>query len=76
MGVEHHLLRLAGIGPHEHRPRCAKPHSSAGQSLDIQIEALTEAGCEKLFSEKMSGRSAGDREQLGQAIDFVREVTR
>lgn len=47
--------------------------SSTSQSLDIQHEALTEAGCEKIFAEKMSGRSADDREQLAQALDWVRE---
>lgn len=47
--------------------------SSTSQSLDIQHEALTQAGCEKIFSEKMSGRSTTDREQLAQALDFVRE---
>jgi DNA invertase Pin-like site-specific DNA recombinase len=47
--------------------------SSSGQSLDIQHNALREAGCEKVFSEKMSGRSTTDREQLQHAIDFVRE---
>lgn len=47
--------------------------SSSGQSLDIQNDALMQAGCEKLFSEKVSGRSTTDREQLAQAIDFVRE---
>ncbi|WP_338505042.1 recombinase family protein [Sphingomonas kaistensis] len=47
--------------------------SSTSQSLDIQHEALSQAGCEKVFSEKMSGRSAADREQLALALDFVRE---
>jgi DNA invertase Pin-like site-specific DNA recombinase len=47
--------------------------SSSGQSLDIQHEALTQAGCEKVFAEKMSGRSTTDREQLAAALDFVRE---
>ena len=47
--------------------------SSSGQSLDIQNEALADAGCEKVFAEKMSGRSAKDRQQLHEAIDFVRE---
>lgn len=47
--------------------------SSSGQSLDIQLEALTQAGCEKVFAEKVSGRSTKDREQLAQALDFVRE---
>jgi DNA invertase Pin-like site-specific DNA recombinase len=47
--------------------------SSQGQSLDIQNEALAAAGCDKVFTEKMSGRSTIDREQLAMAIDFVRE---
>ena len=47
--------------------------SSTGQSLDIQNEALAEAGCEKVFAEKMSGRSTKDRIELAQAMDFVRE---
>lgn len=47
--------------------------SSSGQSLDIQLDALAAAGCEKVFAEKMSGRSTTDREQLAMALDFVRE---
>ena len=47
--------------------------SSSGQSLDIQHEALIAAGCEKVFAEKVSGRSTQDRDQLAAAMDFVRE---
>ncbi|MEL7691908.1 recombinase family protein [Citromicrobium bathyomarinum] len=47
--------------------------SSSGQSLDIQNESLAQAGCEKVFAEKMSGRSAKDRIELSNAIDFVRQ---
>ena len=47
--------------------------SSTGQSLDIQNEALADAGCEKVFAEKVSGRSTHDREQLAMALDFVRD---
>lgn len=47
--------------------------SSTDQSLDIQLDALKEAGCEKVFSEKVSGRSTQDRHELAQALDFVRE---
>ena len=47
--------------------------SSSGQSLDIQHQALIEAGCKKVFSEKLSGRSTTDRDQLNDALDFVRE---
>lgn len=47
--------------------------SSTGQSLDIQQEALFNIGCEKIFSEKVSGRSTKDRIELANALDFVRE---
>lgn len=47
--------------------------SSNGQSLDIQNGALAKAGCEKVFAEKMSARSAKDRVELANALDFVRE---
>lgn len=47
--------------------------SSAGQSLDIQLDALKAKGCDKVFAEKISGRSAKDRIELANAIDFVRE---
>lgn len=47
--------------------------SSTSQSLDIQHEALAAAGAEKIFSEKVSGRSTTDREQLALALSFARE---
>ena len=47
--------------------------SSTSQSLDIQQESLASAGCEKVFAEKVSGRSTTDRDQLALALDFVRE---
>lgn len=47
--------------------------SSTGQSLDVQQEALFNIGCEKIFSEKVSGSSTKDRVELANAIDFVRE---
>lgn len=47
--------------------------SSVGQSLDVQIEALTAAGCTKIYSEKRSGRTAADRSELVRALDQVRE---
>lgn len=46
--------------------------SSVGQSLKIQEEALTGEGCEKVFSEKLSGLSAKNRNELQEALDFVR----
>lgn len=47
--------------------------SSVGQSLDIQEAALKDAGCDKVFAEKKSGRKASDREQLANALDYIRE---
>ncbi len=47
--------------------------SSVSQSLDIQLDQLADAGCEKVFAEKVSGRSTKDRVELMQAMDFVRE---
>lgn len=46
--------------------------SSIGQSLEVQLEALEAAGCEKLFSEKRSGTSTAGRDSLAEAMDFVR----
>jgi len=46
--------------------------STTDQSLDIQIEALKAAGCEKVFSDQLSGTTA-DRPQLQAALQFVRE---
>lgn len=45
--------------------------SSAGQSLDVQLEKLKI--CERVFHEKQSGRSTQARHQLQACLDFVRE---
>jgi DNA invertase Pin-like site-specific DNA recombinase len=47
--------------------------SSTGQSLEVQLDALSSAGCEKVFAEKKSGRAKSDRAQLLECLDFVRE---
>jgi DNA invertase Pin-like site-specific DNA recombinase len=47
--------------------------SSVGQSLDVQHDLLKAAGCEKIFSEKRSGSSTEGRDQLAEALDWVRE---
>ncbi|MES2181109.1 MAG: recombinase family protein [Pseudomonadota bacterium] len=46
--------------------------STLGQSLENQLESLTKEGCERIFTEKASGKSADDREQLQSALEFVR----
>lgn len=46
--------------------------SSAGQSVEIQIEQLKAAGCTEIFAEKRSGTSRDGREQLDAALRFVR----
>jgi DNA invertase Pin-like site-specific DNA recombinase len=47
--------------------------SSAGQSLEAQLEALQAAGCEKIYSEKRSGKTAADRAELAKALDQIRK---
>lgn len=47
--------------------------SSAGQSLDVQMEQLRNTGCEKLFAEKQSGTSTGNRMALKEALEWLRE---
>ena len=47
--------------------------STTDQNLDRQIEALKKVGAEKIFEEKMSGKSMTDREELQKALSFLRE---
>lgn len=47
--------------------------SSRSQSLDIQLTALQEAGCSKIFSEKFTGTRTKGRDQLEAMLDYVRE---
>ncbi|PTN09706.1 recombinase family protein [Nitrosomonas aestuarii] len=46
--------------------------STLDQNPELQIDALNEAGCKKIFTEKVSGASK-DRKQLQQALDFMRK---
>ena len=45
--------------------------STADQDLALQTDALTKAGCEKLFTDKASGAKA-DRPGLAEALHFAR----
>jgi len=47
--------------------------SSVGQSLDVQKEKLTKAGCARIFAEKKSGRLSENRPQLQACLAYVRE---
>lgn len=47
--------------------------SSVGQSLDVQLEKLAAAGCERVYQEKVSGTSTNGREQLAELLRYVRE---
>nr|HEH8429776.1 recombinase family protein [Staphylococcus aureus] len=46
--------------------------STRDQSLDLQIDALSNFGCEKIFSEKVSGRKV-NRTELDKCLDYLRE---
>ena len=45
--------------------------STTAQSLDMQIKALTDAGCERIFEEKVSG--VGERGELKAALQYLRD---
>lgn len=46
--------------------------STVGQNLEIQKEALKSAGCEKIFSEKVSGAKI-NRKEFDAMMEFARE---
>jgi DNA invertase Pin-like site-specific DNA recombinase len=46
--------------------------STQDQNLGLQIDALTKAGCEKLFQEKMSGSRAA-RPEFSKALETMRQ---
>jgi DNA invertase Pin-like site-specific DNA recombinase len=46
--------------------------STQDQNLDLQIDALTKAGCKKLFQEKTSGSRAA-RPEFSKALEALRE---
>ncbi|MEA2111922.1 MAG: recombinase family protein [Campylobacterota bacterium] len=47
--------------------------STSSQNLDNQIEQLKIAGCEKIFSEKKSGKNEADRREFNIMMDFICE---
>lgn len=47
--------------------------STIDQNLDIQLDALKNAGCKKIFSEKKSGTSKKDRTALDECMEYIRE---
>lgn len=47
--------------------------SSSSQDLDIQKAKLTEAGCEVIRPETVSGASRDDRSELATVMEFLRE---
>lgn len=45
--------------------------STAAQNLDLQLKALKDAGCKKIFSEQASGANS-HRPQLAAALEYLR----
>ncbi len=46
--------------------------STQDQNLDLQVDALTKAGCKKIFDDKISG-SRAERPGLTKALEILRE---
>lgn len=46
--------------------------SSTGQSLEIQLEKLNQAKCDRIYQEKRSGRTA-DRTEFQSCLNYLRE---
>ena len=59
-----HMLQMAGIGY-----ACV---STTDQDLDIQLSKLRAEGCDLIRSEKKSGASREDRDELATIIAFLR----
>ncbi len=47
--------------------------STKEQANELQLEALTKVGCEKVFSEKQSGTSIAKRIELANCLNYLRE---
>ena len=46
--------------------------STADQTLDLQLDALKKAGCEQIFTDRVSGTKA-ERKGLSEALSHLRE---
>jgi len=46
--------------------------STHDQNVSLQVEALTHAGCQRIFDDKLSGNRA-ERPGLTKALDMLRE---
>lgn len=46
--------------------------STVDQNLDMQRDALTRAGCEKIFEEKKSGKAGSKRPEFEAALAYLR----
>lgn len=46
--------------------------SSTGQSLEVQLEKLTQAKCDRIYQEKRSGRTA-ERSEFQSCMNYLRE---
>jgi DNA invertase Pin-like site-specific DNA recombinase len=47
--------------------------SAKDQNLEIQMSQLNAAGCERIYSEKMSGKNTRDRPEFKKMMDYLRE---
>lgn len=47
--------------------------SSYSQKLEIQMQHLRDAGCEKVFAEKVTGTSLQQRQALHECLEWLRE---
>jgi len=47
--------------------------SSEGQDLSVQIDSLTNEGCEVIRQEKVSGTKKENRQELNTLLDFIRK---
>ena len=46
--------------------------STLDQNLDRQLDSLNQAGCDKIFAEKRSGKNT-EREELQTMLNYIRE---